>query len=158
MQEEVNVSVKGAKVAVPDGARDGKRPAASVSCQNSSNWRAMASTTTKKRKRDDVDEPEASGEQATLRLLEEKESAIGPILGEQTGQLGDKPPLKPSRIASFPAITPSKSIGFKCYSQGPTRAKDTVEFSSQKLVVAGESDTVEFFSTNESEAAAVGCR
>ncbi len=53
-----------------------------------------------------------------------------------------------------PAITPSRSIAFKCYAQGPSKAKDDVEFSSQKLVVAGESDTVEFFSTNESEAAA----
>ncbi|KLO18764.1 Rpa49 subunit specific to nuclear RNA polymerase I [Schizopora paradoxa] len=98
----------------------------------------MASTATKKRKRDDLYESDISGEQATLQLYEEKESAVGPIL------------------ASFPAITPSKSIAFKCYAQG--KAKSDVEFSSRKLVVAGESDTVEIFSTNESEEAAVGCR
>ena len=60
--------------------------------------------------------------------------------------------------ASFPAIVPPKATEYKCYERGTKMKKDDVEFASKRLFVGGESDSVEYFTTDESEEASKGCK
>ncbi|TDL26883.1 Rpa49 subunit specific to nuclear RNA polymerase I [Rickenella mellea] len=92
----------------------------------------------KKRKRD---EREDNSELVNLNLSDSKVSQVGPVL------------------VSFPAIQPPNSTPFQCFRR-PNAPADIAEreFSLQPLLVAGETDSVEFYSANESETATQGIK
>ncbi|EJD05049.1 Rpa49 subunit specific to nuclear RNA polymerase I [Fomitiporia mediterranea MF3/22] len=102
-------------------------------------------TTSKKRKRAD-----SSADQVTISVFDKSPSAVGPIL------------------ASFPALDPSKSAAFAAYAppQSPSKTNGAAnknagreqEFSRRPLLVAGETDAIEFHSTGENEAVRGGSR
>ncbi|THG97457.1 hypothetical protein EW145_g7611 [Phellinidium pouzarii] len=100
----------------------------------------MASTASpKKRKREQVDDD--GSEQVTFAVHDKDISAVGPLL------------------VSFPAVQPSKSTGFSVYSRpNSTPMENEKEFASRPILVAGETDSVEFYSTSESDNAAQGCK
>jgi DNA-directed RNA polymerase I subunit RPA49 len=61
---------------------------------------------------------------------------------------------------SYPALEPSNSTPFKCYlRKKPGDEEDTgQEFVAQSTFVAGEAESVEFFSSDETQRASVGSR
>ncbi|EJF57477.1 RNA polymerase I associated factor, A49-like protein [Dichomitus squalens LYAD-421 SS1] len=82
-----------------------------------------SSAVSKKRKRGAED-----AEKVTLQLSSQPTSQVGPVL------------------ASFPSLQPPKSTAFKCYVQ---RNRDkNASFETQPTLVAGEGETVEFFSAD----------
>ncbi|KAI1789709.1 RNA polymerase I associated factor, A49-like protein [Ganoderma leucocontextum] len=84
----------------------------------------MASSTISKKRKRGADD----GEKVTLQLSSEPVSKVGPVL------------------ASFPSLEPPKSTAFQCYAQ---KTRDmTAPFETQPTLVAGETETVEFFSTD----------
>ncbi|GJE92909.1 RNA polymerase I associated factor, A49-like protein [Phanerochaete sordida] len=89
----------------------------------------MASSTLKKRKRGSDD-----SEEVTLQISGQQEQ-VGPVL------------------ASFPALQPPKSTAFRLY----TKKGQADVSSSKNATLVGETDTVEFVSSAESEQAAAGC-
>lgn len=96
----------------------------------------MASTSvSKKRKRGDGDDAKAS-----FVLSTQPKSQLGPVL------------------ANFPSAIPSKSITFSCYQTGGkarvTEDADGVDFADLPTLVAGETDSVDFHSANQT----TGCR
>ncbi|KIM90013.1 hypothetical protein PILCRDRAFT_812811 [Piloderma croceum F 1598] len=97
----------------------------------------MASSSSKKRKREAVD----TSKGISFALAEQPVSQIGPVL------------------VSFPAIEPSKSTSFSCYLKKPRHEDEvTPEFVDQGTFVAGEAEAIEFFSSDESQRASVGSR
>ncbi|KAI5119569.1 hypothetical protein M0805_005633 [Coniferiporia weirii] len=93
----------------------------------------------KKRKRHEVEDD--GSEQVTFAMHDKDISVIGPVL------------------ASFPALQPPKSTPFSVYLRPDSSPLDNQqEFASRPIAVAGETDSVEFYSTSESADAAVGCR
>ncbi|RDX40440.1 RNA polymerase I associated factor, A49-like protein [Polyporus arcularius HHB13444] len=84
----------------------------------------MASHTLgKKRKRGDED-----AGKITLQLSTQPASQVGPVL------------------ASFPSLEPPKSTAFQCYAQ---KGRDkNAPFETQPTIVAGEAETVDFFSVD----------
>jgi DNA-directed RNA polymerase I subunit RPA49 len=62
------------------------------------------------------------------------------------------------RPVSFPAIEPSKSTPFECYLQKKpgNEVEAGQEFSALPTFIAGEAETMEFFSSDETERASVG--
>lgn len=56
-------------------------------------------------------------------------------------------------LASFPALQPPKSTGFRLYAPN----KNAAASSSKDAILAGETDTVEFVSSAESQEATSGC-
>jgi DNA-directed RNA polymerase I subunit RPA49 len=67
-------------------------------------------------------------------------------------------------LVSWPALEPSKSTPFKCYLRkkqegGKEQKKEgEEEFAKQDTLVAGETESVEFFSSSETKVASVGSR
>jgi A49-like RNA polymerase I associated factor len=64
---------------------------------------------------------------------------------------------------AFPAIEPHKSISYKCYLRAGSRKEDNEDnehedFASQDSLIAGEGETVKYFTLDETKEAAVGCR
>ncbi|CCM05914.1 uncharacterized protein FIBRA_08152 [Fibroporia radiculosa] len=62
-------------------------------------------------------------------------------------------------IASFPALKPPESTSFSCWQHdGNTRQSELLDHQDNRdIVVAGETDTVEFFTAGEVRQAANGC-
>ncbi|KAK7688536.1 hypothetical protein QCA50_008074 [Cerrena zonata] len=89
----------------------------------------MSSTLSKKRKRD-----AEKSQEATLELANQNPTQLGPVL------------------ASFPAIEPSSSTSFQCYLRN--KKEEEKDFASKDTLIAGETDTVEFVSSNSREATA----
>ncbi|OCH90863.1 RNA polymerase I associated factor, A49-like protein [Obba rivulosa] len=91
----------------------------------------MSTAPSKKRKRDAAQDESA----VTLQLSGQPLEKLGPVL------------------ASFPALQPPQNTPFQCYA---TNKSDTdAPFHTRETVVAGEADTVEFFTSGES--ATPGC-
>ncbi|KAH9943769.1 RNA polymerase I associated factor, A49-like protein [Amylocystis lapponica] len=92
----------------------------------------MASSSSKKRKRgaDDADK-------VTLQVSNQPPAQLGPVL------------------ASFPALQPPKSTSFQCWRR--RNASDNEPFASQETLIAGEADTVDFYSASEFGQASSGC-
>lgn len=96
----------------------------------------MASTSaSKKRKREAGDDAKAS-----FVLSTQPKSQLGPVL------------------AHFPSVKPSKSTAFSCYQTGDNAKTlgdtDDAEFADLPTLVAGETDSVDFHSANQT----TGCR
>ncbi|KAI0659646.1 RNA polymerase I associated factor A49-like protein [Cubamyces menziesii] len=85
----------------------------------------------KKRKRDAED-----AGKATLTLSSQPANQVGPVL------------------ASFPSLEPPKSTAFKCYVQ--KGADKSAPFETQPTIIAGEAETVEFF-TADGPLSSTGC-
>ncbi|KAF7977898.1 hypothetical protein HWV62_2454 [Athelia sp. TMB] len=98
----------------------------------------MASSSTKKRKHALVEATDS----VAFALSGQPESQIGPVL------------------VCYPAIQPSKTIPFDCYSRKKAKNDDhdDHDFSTRPTFVAAESHAIEFFSSDESQRAAAGCR
>ncbi|KIJ61208.1 hypothetical protein HYDPIDRAFT_97072 [Hydnomerulius pinastri MD-312] len=101
----------------------------------------MASASaSKKRKRDNED-----GAKVSFALSDQRKSQIGPVL------------------ANFPSIKPTKSTTFKCY-QTAKKAKTSADdeedgnFAELPTLIAGETDAVDFYSSDETQRASVGSR
>ncbi|KIK92192.1 hypothetical protein PAXRUDRAFT_147843 [Paxillus rubicundulus Ve08.2h10] len=99
-----------------------------------------AASASKKRKRDSGDHAKVS-----FALSDQPKSQLGPVL------------------ANFPAIKPSKSTTFKCYQTSKkTKASadgdEDGDFAQLQTLVAGETNVVDFFSSEESQRASVGSR
>lgn len=115
----------------------------------------------KKRKRQDSD---SEKEHVSLSVSDLRASQLGPVLGmspiTDEGLSGKS--YSPSRaVASFPALQPSNSTPFQCYtrpSHSSTAGASEQEFAAQPIIIAGETDSVEFYSTNEAETVATGCK
>ncbi|KAL5478826.1 RPA49 [Sanghuangporus weigelae] len=103
---------------------------------------------TKKRKRAD-----SSSDHLNVSIFDKSPSAVGPVL------------------ATFSALEPPKSTAFSVYASPRKPRKDKSvdgstnveqdkeeEFSRRSLALAGETDTVEFYTTGETEAAQRGSR
>ncbi|KAI0369256.1 RNA polymerase I associated factor A49-like protein [Pilatotrama ljubarskyi] len=90
-----------------------------------------AAVASKKRKRDAED-----AGKATLTLSTQPASQVGPVL------------------ASFPSLEPPKSTPFKCYVQ--KGADKSAPFETQPTIIAGEAETVEFF-TADGPLSSTGC-
>jgi hypothetical protein len=64
--------------------------------------------------------------------------------------------------ASFPALKPSQATSFRCYLRTNAGGADgeLAEFAVQPTFIAGEADSVEFFSLYEEtrKAQSAGCR
>lgn len=116
----------------------------------------MASSFNKKRKREALD----SSDSVAFTLSGQPASQIGPVLSKCTIAMELAPSRSDQITVSYPTIQPSKSTPFNCYIQQRTKNDDEVdqEFASQPTFVAGEADSIEFFSSNESQKAAMGCR
>ncbi|KZT68077.1 RNA polymerase I associated factor, A49-like protein [Daedalea quercina L-15889] len=94
----------------------------------------MASASnSRKRKRDTDDAGKVTLQNSTLPA-----SQLGPVL------------------ASFPAHRPPKNTSFRCWRRDK-RVDGTDPFASQDTIVAGETETVEFFTSGETQQASVGC-
>lgn len=106
----------------------------------------MASSTLKKRKRgsDEADE-------VTLEISEHQDK-LGPVLGEWSEYTRVRliAQILRTSLASFPALQPPKSTPFRLYSN-PKSAS-----SSKDAIFVGETDTVEFTSSAESQQSS-GC-
>jgi DNA-directed RNA polymerase I subunit RPA49 len=64
---------------------------------------------------------------------------------------------------SFPALEPPKSISFRCYQRKKRKAdilqeEGEEDFAKQDILLAGETKSVEFFSSDETRRASAGCR
>ncbi|KAI9058825.1 RNA polymerase I associated factor A49-like protein [Trametes sanguinea] len=92
---------------------------------------SAAASTSKKRKRDAED-----AGKATLALSTQPANQVGPVL------------------ASFPSLEPPKSTAFKCYVQ--KGADKSAPFEAQPTLIAGEAETVEFF-TADGPLSSTGC-
>ncbi|OSD00005.1 RNA polymerase I associated factor A49-like protein [Trametes coccinea BRFM310] len=92
---------------------------------------SAAASTNKKRKRDTDD-----AGKATLTLSTQPANQVGPVL------------------ASFPSLEPPKSTAFKCYVQ--KGADKSAPFEAQPTLIAGEAETVEFF-TADGPLSSTGC-
>ncbi|KAI0632958.1 RNA polymerase I associated factor A49-like protein [Trametes polyzona] len=90
-----------------------------------------ASVASKKRKRGAED-----ADKTSLTLSSQPASQVGPVL------------------ASFPSLEPPKSTAFKCYVQ--KGADKNAPFEAQPTIVAGEAETVEFF-TADGPLSSTGC-
>jgi DNA-directed RNA polymerase I subunit RPA49 len=96
------------------------------------------SSPTKKRKRD-----ADTTEKVSFQVSAEPAQQLGPVL------------------ASFPTFKPAPSTPFRCYLTKKELAKEEPEreFASRATVIAGEAETVEFSTADETEqASAAGCR
>lgn len=107
----------------------------------------MASVS-KKRKRDTE-----LADEVTLQVSAGEEDTAGPVLGESP-ECWSSQSSKRHNIASFPVLKPSESTPFRLYHTNsaatPSSSKDTI--------LVGETDTVEFVTSPESEDAPAGCR
>lgn len=96
-------------------------------------------TTSKKRKREAADDPKVS-----FALSDQPKSQVGPVL------------------VHFPSVRPSKSTPFKCYRTGKnetsTKGDADTDFADIPALIAGETDAVEFYSSDETRRASEGCR
>ena len=103
----------------------------------------------KKRKR-----AEDASEQVSIKIAQPTGKSVGPVLGACcynsacAGQL-----IRPS-LASFPAVQPPQSTPFQLYLK--KGGKDAS--SSKETLLVGETDTVEFVSSEEGVNATAGCR
>ncbi|KAF8578888.1 RNA polymerase I associated factor, A49-like protein [Ramaria rubella] len=90
------------------------------------------STHTKKRKRE-----ENHHDKVTLAMSSESMSTAGPV------------------IVAFPALQPAQSTAFKCYAKRPKKSsagEPTVQdFASKGTIIAGETDSVEFYSRSTAQ-------
>ncbi|KAF9228125.1 RNA polymerase I associated factor, A49-like protein [Gyrodon lividus] len=101
----------------------------------------MASASASKKRR------RANGDDAKVSfvLSDQPKSGLGPVL------------------ANFPAIKPSKSTTFKCYqtskkARASANSDGDLDFAELPTLIAGETDTVNFFSSEETQRASVGSR
>ncbi|EPS98872.1 hypothetical protein FOMPIDRAFT_1148132 [Fomitopsis schrenkii] len=77
--------------------------------------------------------------------------------GRVTLQNSSLPASQPGPVlASFPALMPPKNTSFRCWRRNK-RVDATEPFTSQDTIVAGETETVEFSTSGESQQASVGC-
>ncbi|KAH7907255.1 Rpa49 subunit specific to nuclear RNA polymerase I [Hygrophoropsis aurantiaca] len=87
------------------------------------------------------------------RVLDEAPRATFALSAEPVSQLG---PV----LANFP-LQPSKSIAYKCYLTKEHTEDDDAEkpaFAEQPILIAGEGNAVEFYTSDETQRAPVGCR
>ncbi|KAF9239431.1 Rpa49 subunit specific to nuclear RNA polymerase I [Melanogaster broomeanus] len=96
----------------------------------------MASASaSKKRKRDNGDDAKVS-----FTLSDQPKSQVGPV------------------VANFPAIQPSKSTTFKCYQTSKKAIASADGDEDSPTLIAGETDAVDFFSSEETQRASSGSR
>lgn len=127
----------------------------------------------KKRKRGDADQ----SVETTLHLAPQKPGRLGPTLGTQNKKPHSTTTLTSSHLdlrlpnlflfiylVSFPSVQPPKKTPFNTYLRkapkpptAHTSNQDTGPTTKDVLIV-GESDTVEFTSSPETEVASEGCR
>ncbi|KAH7882046.1 Rpa49 subunit specific to nuclear RNA polymerase I [Phlebopus sp. FC_14] len=124
----------------------------------------MASTSaSKKRKRDADDDAKVS-----LALSNQPKSQLGPVLGEywfllMVVQVKFNSTTICRNSANFPSIKPSKSTTFKCYqtAKRPEATMDEDEetnFAALQTLIAGETDAIDLYSSDETRKASVGSR
>ncbi|KAI0744617.1 RNA polymerase I associated factor, A49-like protein [Earliella scabrosa] len=93
----------------------------------------MSSTTIGRKRKCAADD----AEKVNLKLSSQPASQVGPVL------------------ASFPSLQPPKSTAFQCYAR---KGRDkNASFESQEAIVAGEAETVEFFSADSGPLSSAGC-
>ena len=104
----------------------------------------------KKRKR----AAEDASEQVSIKIAQPTGKAVGPVLGAYYHKVAFAGLLIPPSLASFPAVQPPQSTPFQLYlkrgGKDASSAKDTL--------LVGETDTVEFVSSEEGVNATAGCR
>ncbi|KAI0742841.1 RNA polymerase I associated factor, A49-like protein [Daedaleopsis nitida] len=91
-----------------------------------------SSTIGKKRKRGAED-----AEKATMKFSSQPANQVGPVL------------------VSFPSLAPAQSTSFQCY--GKKGRDKNAPFESQSTIVAGETETVEFFTADSGPLSSTGC-
>ncbi|KAH9837707.1 RNA polymerase I associated factor, A49-like protein [Rhodofomes roseus] len=94
----------------------------------------MASASISRKRKRDTDD----AGKITLLNSSQSTSHLGPVL------------------ASFPALQPPKKTSFRCWRRDK-HVDGTEAFASQDTLVAGETETVEFSTSGESQQASVGC-
>lgn len=62
-------------------------------------------------------------------------------------------------LANFPSIKPTQSTSFKCYRAQKNKTKnEEVPFAEIPMLIAGETEVVDFFSSEEAQRSSVGSR
>lgn len=121
-----------------------------------------AVTTSKKRKRDLDDTQRVS-----FALSDQLSTQLGPVLGECRWSSKSKLLFTQSRwtmprpLANFPSVKPTKSTSFKCYRTQTQKTKadnEEVPFAEMPMLIAGETEAVDFYSSEETQRASVGSR
>ncbi|OAX37723.1 Rpa49 subunit specific to nuclear RNA polymerase I [Rhizopogon vinicolor AM-OR11-026] len=74
--------------------------------------------------------------------------------------LSDQPPTQLGPVlANFPSVKPTKSTPFKCYRTHKKKSdNEEVPFAETPLLIAGETEAVDFYSSEETRRASVGSR
>lgn len=113
-----------------------------------------SSSSSKKRKREAVD----STESVSFALSDQPLSQLGPILGKQKISLNLFAPVDHTlHLVSYPALEPSRHTPFQCYlRKRPQNIDDTDELTPHSTFMVGEAESIEFFSSDESQRASEG--
>ncbi|KAJ8586617.1 RNA polymerase I associated factor, A49-like protein [Rhizopogon salebrosus TDB-379] len=99
----------------------------------------MAAVSTSKKRKRDLDDTQ----KVSFALSDHPPTQLGPVL------------------VNFPSVKPTKSTPFKCYrTQTQKRKADNgdVPFAEMPLLIAGETEAVDFYSSDETRRASVGSR
>ena len=95
----------------------------------------------------------ASSSSPNLKItISDPSSSLGPVFGESawthTLIVPQRSLTSPLVLANFPSIRPSKDTPFILYSRDPT---SSTNIARQSTVLAGETEDVDFFSTNRAQ-------
>ncbi|KAG1733711.1 Rpa49 subunit specific to nuclear RNA polymerase I [Suillus lakei] len=99
----------------------------------------MAAITTSKKRKRELDDTQ----RVSFALSDQPATQLGPVL------------------ANFPSVKPTKSTSFKCYktqTQKPTMDDEEMPFVEMPMVIAGETEAVDFYSSEETRRGSVGSR
>lgn len=99
----------------------------------------MAAMTTSKKRKRELDDTQ----RVSFVLSEQPATQLGPVL------------------ANFPSIKPTKSTSFRCYkthTKKPTTDNEEMPFVEIPMLIAGETEAVDFYSSEETRRAALGNR
>jgi DNA-directed RNA polymerase I subunit RPA49 len=123
----------------------------------------MAAVSTSKKRKRDLDDTQ----KVSFALSDHPPTQLGPVLGEcrwsseSKASIHAKPVVHPHPPVNFPSVKPTKSTPFKCYrTQTQKRKADNgdVPFAEMPLLIAGETEAVDFYSSDETRRASVGSR
>ncbi|KAG2143922.1 Rpa49 subunit specific to nuclear RNA polymerase I [Suillus cothurnatus] len=99
----------------------------------------MAAMITSKKRKRDLDDTQ----RVSFALSDQPATQLGPVL------------------ANFPSVKPTKSTSFKCYktqTQKPTTDDEEKPFVEIPMLIAGETEAVDFYSSDETRRGSLGSR
>ncbi|KAG1838570.1 Rpa49 subunit specific to nuclear RNA polymerase I [Suillus subalutaceus] len=99
----------------------------------------MAAMTTSKKRKRELDDTQ----RVSFALSDQPATQLGPVL------------------ANFPSVKPTKSTSFKCYktqTQKPTTDNEEMPFVEIPMLIAGETEAVDFYSSEETRRGSLGSR